>query len=76
MAYNFYEMHGSETLQFVITLMKNQGSVRAGKAVDWLLSLFVDPGLQQDSVLIDSVEMHNRSKILQAFYNLQVNTTE
>lgn len=30
--------YGNETL----------GSVTAGKAADWLLSLFVDPGLKQD----------------------------
>lgn len=48
----------------------------AGKAVDWLLLLFVDPGLKQDSILIDAVEIHNRSKILKAFHNLQVNTTK
>jgi len=55
---------------------KNWESVTAGKAVGWLLSLFVDAGLKQDSILIDAVEIHNRSKILKAFYNLHLNTTE
>lgn len=48
----------------------------AGKAVDCLLSLFVDPGLKQDSILIDVVEIHNTSKIFKGFCNLQVNATE
>lgn len=57
-------------------LMKNQESVTTGKAVDWLLSLFVDPDLKQDSILIDAVVIYNRSKILKAFYNLEMYTTK